>query len=66
VTALSEQTNEGPERTTVVLELDRGGERISGIARNEGEPGQSFSGWLELTSLLESIRNQKSAQRRDP
>jgi hypothetical protein len=50
---------------TVVLELNLGAEPMSGSLTEADGPARNFEGWLELVSMLESIRKQVSDQRRD-
>lgn len=43
-------------RVTLLLELDRSGEQISGSVGAADGPRQDFHGWLELSALLEQAR----------
>jgi hypothetical protein len=45
-----------PERIHVALELDPGADPIAGVLRPPAGEPQPFTGWLELTQLLEAIR----------
>jgi hypothetical protein len=44
------------ERVALVLKLDRTTDRISGTLGHGDAPPRAFDGWLELSALLEQIR----------
>jgi hypothetical protein len=44
------------ERIHVALEVERGVEPITGFLQTPSGGTQPFTGWLELTQLLEAIR----------
>jgi hypothetical protein len=47
-------------RVRITLYVDPRAEPIQGQLLLEGEPAQAFSGWIELTSVIEAARHQAS------
>jgi hypothetical protein len=44
------------QRLVLRLEVDREADPITGILSQPGEVSRSFTGWLDLTDVIESIR----------
>jgi hypothetical protein len=47
-------------RVRITLYIDPHAEPIQGQLLREGEPAQPFSGWIELTSVIETARHEAS------
>jgi hypothetical protein len=57
-------SSEGP--LVLRLEVDRDTEPITGTLSQPGHPKRSFTGWLALTDVIESIRAAENEQSPKP
>jgi hypothetical protein len=55
-----------PTRAQVTLDIERDSEPISGSMSDRNGASQSFSGWIELVSLLQAVATTRAPQPDQP